>query len=85
MLFLERRETPLSSLAESEVYDIAVEVVDRVGWNTGDKKGLSTCCRDPADDAFILDAESELILDSDFDSALALPSEARVIEQGATG
>lgn len=71
VLFLERRERPLSTLKDADVYDIAVEVIDRVGWNTGDKKGQPTYRRDPSDGTYVLDEESELILDSDFAAALA--------------
>ena len=42
VLFCEKRETPLANASDSENYEFAVEVVDRVGWVTGDKNGLRT-------------------------------------------
>ena len=70
VIFLERRSEPLARLKESEVYDIGIQVVDRVGWNTGDKKGLPLYKRDPGDGTYLLDDNSYPILDSDFSKAL---------------
>ncbi|RLV56650.1 hypothetical protein D9V41_06185 [Aeromicrobium phragmitis] len=71
VVFLEKRETPLAHVADAESYEIAVEVIDKVGWNTGDKKGLPIYRRDPEDGTFILDENSDPVLDSDFGAALA--------------
>lgn len=71
VIFLERRETALDSVFEVEEYDIAVQVIDRVGWSTGDKKAAPTFRRDTADGTFVLDENSEMILDSDFGAVLS--------------
>lgn len=71
VIFAERRETPLLSAVDDADYDFAVEVIDRVGWVTGDKKGRPTYRRDATDGTYILDDNDELILDSDFTATLA--------------
>lgn len=71
VIFLERRETPLKSVAEVEEYDIAVQVIDSVGWSTGDKKAAPTYRRDVADGTLMLDENSDMILDSDFGAVLS--------------
>ncbi len=72
VIFLERREKPLPSVfVDIDEYDIAVQVIDRVGWSTGDKRAAPTFKRDEADGTFILDEDSEMVLDSDFESVLA--------------
>jgi type I restriction enzyme M protein len=70
VIFLEKRAKPLARISDVESYDIAVQVIDRVGWNTGDKKGAPAYKRDPSDGTFVLDDDSDMILDSDFEGAL---------------
>lgn len=71
VLFVERREEPLASVFDADEYDIAVQVIDRVGWSTGDKRAAPTFRRDESDGTFVLDEESEMIIDSDFGEVLA--------------
>ena len=70
VLFLEKRMTPLASMTEMDDYDIAVQVLNKVGWSTGDKGASPTYLRDPSDGTFILDEQGEMIVDSDFDTVL---------------
>ncbi|MBU6529813.1 restriction endonuclease subunit M [Streptomyces sp. NPDC057245] len=66
VLFCEKRVTPLTDAKLSEEYDFCVEVVDRVGWVTGDKRGKPTYLRDEEDGTLVLDEYGNPILDSDF-------------------
>lgn len=70
VLFLEKRQTPLADAKDTEEYEFAVEVIDRIGWVTGDKNGKPTYRRDAEDGTFILDENDEIILDSDFKAVL---------------
>ena len=71
VIFCEKRSEPLSVSYLDSTYDMCVEIIDRVGWMTGDKKGAPLFRRDPADGTYFLDDEGRLIPDSDFDDALA--------------
>jgi len=71
VLFCEKREAPLANASDCENYEFAVEVVDRVGWVTGDKNGKPTYKRDPADGTYILDDQDQITLDSDFEKVLS--------------
>src|SRR5207249_3096359 len=71
VIFCEKRQTPLSSSSESEEFEFCVELVDRVGWNLGDKRGATLYRRDPSDGTYLTDGNDELIPDSDFEATLA--------------
>ena len=71
VLFCEKRGIPLDRADESEDYEFAVEIIDRVGWTTGDKRGTPTYKQDLSDGTFELDENDQLILDSDFPGILA--------------
>jgi type I restriction enzyme M protein len=71
VIFCEKRETPLRDATEGEEYEFSVEVVDRVGWMTGDKRGRPIYRRDATDGTLILDKHGQPILDSDFSATLA--------------
>lgn len=70
VVFLERRDEPLAKIEDVEQYDIAFQVIDKVGWATADKKALPTYRRDEADGTFLLDEDAEMMLDSDFEAVL---------------
>lgn len=38
VLYLEKRKTPLENIADSEEYQFAVELIEKVGWDAGNKK-----------------------------------------------
>jgi type I restriction enzyme M protein len=69
VLFLEKRETPLTDLG-FEDYSFAVELIEKVGWEAGNKKGAPIYCRNPEDGSLLVNDEGDLVVDADFDSAL---------------
>lgn len=71
VIFCERRANVLAESIDTDDYDYAVELISRVGWNTGDKKGAPLYKRDDADGTLILDDNDDPVLDSDFDDVLA--------------
>jgi type I restriction enzyme M protein len=71
VIFCEKRDTPLERIEDCDDYEIAVEIIDRVGWITGDKRNAAVYKRDTTDGTFLLDDDDQLILDSDFDRTLA--------------
>jgi type I restriction enzyme M protein len=71
VIFCEKRETPLAYASESDDYEFCVEIVDRVGWKLGDKRGETLYRRDPSDGTYIYDENDQLILDSDFAETLS--------------
>jgi type I restriction enzyme M protein len=70
VLFCIKRGTPLRTSADDSSYEFAVEIIDRVGWSTGDKKALPTYKRDSLDGTFLLDEENNFVLDSEFSTTL---------------
>jgi type I restriction enzyme M protein len=71
VIFCEKRSSPLPTSEADNEYEMCVEIIDRVGWLTGDKKGTPLFRRDPEDGSYLLDDEGRLIPDSDFDDVLA--------------
>lgn len=71
IIFCEKREQPLAHAADAEDYEFCVEIVDRVGWKLGDKRGETLYRRDPSDGTFLYDENDQLILDSDFSDTLS--------------
>ncbi len=71
LIFCEKRAVALREAGESEDYDVAIEVIERVGWTLGDKRGAPLYRRDPADGTLELDESGEPILDAEFDEVLA--------------
>ena len=67
---MEKRETPLEHIADSEEYQFAVELIEKVGWDAGNKKAAPVYKRDPEDGSLIIDEEGFPILDCDFDVAV---------------
>lgn len=66
VLVLERRDSPLSRSADSEDYPIAIELIERVGWDVGQKNGGPVYVRDDADGTIILGPDNAPTLDADF-------------------
>ena len=69
VLFLEKREKPLEDI-NSEDYNFFVELVENLGWEAGNKKGLPIYKRSISDGSLIVDSEGDFIIDSDFESAV---------------
>lgn len=70
IIFLEKRDTPLATLPKADKRSVAVQLIDNVGWSTGDKKAAPTYVRDDEDGTLVLDDMQQPILLSDFHTAL---------------
>ncbi|MBD3576149.1 MULTISPECIES: class I SAM-dependent DNA methyltransferase [Streptomyces] len=70
VVLLEKREVPLSSAREDAGYVFSVEMVERVGWELGNKVGRPTWRRDPSDGSEIVE-DGEKILDEDLTRILS--------------
>ena len=70
IIFLQKRDQPLMSIPKKSSKALAVQLIDNVGWSTGDKKAAPTYVRDELDGTLVLDEKQEPILLSDFASAL---------------
>ena len=68
VLFLEKRHAELVSF-DDENYPIAIEVIEKVGWDAGNKTAKPVFERN-ADDGGILIVNGEPVLDCDFPNAL---------------
>jgi len=71
VVFCEKRDEPLGDANDSDWYEYAVEVVDRVGWMTGDKKGAPIYKRDTEDGTYLVDELGGLVIDSDFPEVIS--------------
>lgn len=70
VLYLEKRQTPLESVSNSEDYHFAVELIEKVGWDAGNKKAAPIYKRDSEDGSLIIDDDGNPILDCDFSNAI---------------
>ena len=71
VLYLEKRETVLDSLKdEPQGYRFAVELIEKVGWDAGNKKAQPIYKRNATDGSLIIDENGDPILDCDFDDAV---------------
>lgn len=70
VLFLEKREKALSSINSMDDYPIAIESIEKIGWDAGTKKAKPIYLVDPKTGDIITDGENNPIIDSDFDSVL---------------
>jgi len=70
VIFLEKRETPITRASDDDDYEVAIEIVDRVGWSVGDKRAAPLYRRDPTDGTLMLDDQDDQILDSDLPDVL---------------
>lgn len=81
VLFCEKRDEPLAQAKDSAEYEFAVEIIDRVGWITGNKRADLVYRRDLADGTLLLDDNGQPMLESDFGSAIhALRSSDAVMD-----
>ena len=68
IVYLEKRTTPLTELSEDATYPIAIELIERVGWDAN-KLAKPIYMRNP-DDGGIIIKDGEAVIDSDFPLAL---------------
>lgn len=66
VVFLERRERPLTRASDSDDYRFFVGMVENVGWRAGDKLGVVMHRRNQETGALILDTDNNPIVESDF-------------------
>jgi len=69
VLYLEKRETPIERLEEDVIYKFAVESIEKVGWDAGNKKAAPIYKRNEEDGSLIIDEDGQPIIDSDFAAA----------------
>lgn len=70
VLYLEKRKKPIERLSEDAYYRCAVELIEKVGWDAGNKKAAPLYKRNELDGSTILDEHGNPILDCDFDEAI---------------
>jgi type I restriction enzyme M protein len=71
VIFLEKRSSPLNNAHETENHKFNIEMVQRVGWDVGNKRADPVYKRNPDDGSFLVGADGELCLDADFDELFA--------------
>ena len=64
VVYLEKRREPLTELNDD--YCFAVEMVERIGWDAGNKKATPIYKKNNDDGSLIINHEGELIIDCDF-------------------
>ncbi|WP_420958268.1 HsdM family class I SAM-dependent methyltransferase [Burkholderia gladioli] len=70
VVYLEKRAKPLADARDDDSYRFAVEMIENVGWNLGDKKASPRYLRNLEDGSYIFDENGEQILDADFGDIL---------------
>lgn len=97
VLYLEKRSNPIDNLSADEPYQFAVELIEKVGWEAGNKKAAPVYKRNQMDGSLIIDDNGSPIIDCDFEDAIkniatsdaancfAWLSKGRVIDSGISG
>lgn len=70
VLYLEKRSTPLEKLSDDIDYQFAVELIEKVGWDAGNKKAAPIYKRNQEDGSLIIDENGSPIIDCDFGKAI---------------
>lgn len=73
VIYLEKRETPIETmqeLKEEAGYRFAVELIEKVGWEAGNKKAQPIYKRNQEDGSLIINEDGNPILDCDFEDAI---------------
>lgn len=70
VLYLEKRDEPLIKLSDDSSYQFAVELIEKVGWEAGNKKAAPVYKRNVEDGSLIIGEKGAPILDCDFNDAL---------------
>lgn len=78
VIFLEKKEK-VDNLKKDK-YSFFVEMVEKVGWDAGNKKGEPIFIRNEADGALIINDEGEPIVDSDFSMILERIANSKSVE-----
>ena len=70
VLYLEKRAKPLERLSDDTGYQVAIEMIERVGWDAGNKKAAPIYKRNQEDGSLIIDENGSPIIDCDFENAI---------------
>lgn len=70
VLYLEKREVPLNYISDENEYKFAVELIEKVGWDAGNKKASPIYKKSPEDGSLIINEEGSPIVDSDFHDSI---------------
>jgi type I restriction enzyme M protein len=70
VLYLEKRETPIKHVKDDSNYSFTIQMIEKVGWNLGDKKAAPKYIRNEEDGSYIINGDGGRILDADFDGIL---------------
>ncbi len=70
VIYLQRREKPLSSLEKAGGYSFSVQIIENVGWDLGNKRAAPKYIRVPEDGSFRIGEDGEKVLDADFGKVL---------------
>lgn len=70
VLYLEKREVPLERFEDDQPYRFAVELIEKVGWDAGNKKAAPIYKRNPDDGSLIISQDGCPIIDCDFEDAV---------------
>ena len=70
VLYLEKRSEPLEKLSDDTSYQFAVELIEKVGWDAGNKKAAPIYKRIQEDGSLIINEHGSPIIDCDFDNAI---------------
>ena len=78
VLYLEKRHTTIKLFNEDHIYRFAVELIEKVGWDAGNKKAQPIYKRNKDDGSLIIDKDGDPILDCDF-----MPAVDRIVNSDA--
>lgn len=70
VLYLEKRDVPLERFEDDQPYRFAVELIEKVGWDAGNKKAAPIYKRNHEDGSLIIGQDGSPIIDCDFEDAV---------------
>lgn len=71
VLYLEKRAEPLKKVSDDLKYQFAVELIENVGWDAGNKKAAPIYKRNQDDGSLIIDENGSPIIDCDFGDSIS--------------
>jgi len=71
IIYLEKRQSPLTSSALDRDYNFAVEIIENLGWDLSKQKAEPLYRRDPNDGTVLLDTDSKPQIEADYDKVLS--------------
>ena len=78
VLYLEKRSIILDNFDDDHLYRFAVELIEKVGWDAGNKRAQPIYKRNQDDGSLIMDKNGDFILDCDF-----IPAVDRIVNSAA--